>query len=94
LTGGRRSAATWEAGGRSAAPDSIGSVRLALVLALVAGAVRPVLARGGGGPRVWTMTLNYCREMVVNKGITDVTRFQQEVSKCVANPVTHPPAYN
>jgi hypothetical protein len=40
------------------------------------------------------MTLNYCREMVVNKGITDVRRFQQEVSKCVANPVTHPPAYN
>ena len=92
MTGGRRSAATW-AGGRSAAPDSIGSVRLALVLALVAGAVRTVLARGGGGPPVWTMTLNYCREMVVNKGITDVTRFQQEVSKCVANPVTYPPAY-
>jgi hypothetical protein len=89
LTGGRRSAATWEAGGRSAAPDSIGSVRLALVLALVAGAVQPVLARGGGGLPVWTMTLNYCREMVVNKGISDVTRFQQEVS----NPVTYPPAY-
>ena len=43
---------------------------------------------------MWTMTLNYCREMVVNKGITDVTRFQQEVSKCVANPVTYPSAYN
>ena len=42
---------------------------------------------------MWTMTLNYCREMVVNKGITDVTRFQQEVSKCVANPVTYPPSY-
>jgi hypothetical protein len=68
-------------------------MRLALVLVLVAGAVQPVLARGGGGPPVWTMTLNYCREMVVNKGITDITRFQQEVAKCVANPVTYPPTF-
>jgi hypothetical protein len=52
-----------------------------------------ILARRGGGPSVWTMTLNYCRKMVANKGISDVTRFQQEVSKCVANPVTYPPAY-
>ena len=42
---------------------------------------------------MWTMTLNYCREMVVNKGIADVTQFQQEVSKCVANPVTYPSVY-
>jgi hypothetical protein len=40
------------------------------------------------------MTLNYCRETVYNKGITDVTRFEEEVKKCVANPVTYPPAYN
>jgi hypothetical protein len=39
------------------------------------------------------MTLNYCRKMVANKGISDVTRFQQEVSKYVASPVTYPPAY-
>jgi hypothetical protein len=39
----------------------------------------------------WTMTLNYCRETVANKGITDVTRFEQEVKKCFANPVTYPP---
>ena len=39
------------------------------------------------------MTLNYCRETVANKGITDVTRFEQEVKKCFANPVTYPPAY-
>jgi hypothetical protein len=30
--------------------------------------------------------------MVVNKGITDVGRFDQEVKKCAANPVTYPPA--
>ena len=36
------------------------------------------------------MTLNYCRETVTNKGITDVTRFEQEVKKCFANPVTYP----
>jgi hypothetical protein len=67
--------------------------RLVLVCSLASAAVQPASARGGGGPPVWTMTLNYCREMVVNKGITDVTRFQQEVAKCVANPVTYPPAY-
>jgi hypothetical protein len=64
-----------------------------LVFAYAAGSAQPALARGGGGPPAWTMTLNYCREMVVNKGITDVTRFEQEVKKCVANPVTYPPAY-
>ena len=40
------------------------------------------------------MTLNYCRETVTNKGITDVTKFEQEVKKCFANPVTYPPAYS
>ncbi|HEX9169943.1 MAG TPA: hypothetical protein VF886_13645 [Roseiarcus sp.] len=40
-----------------------------------------------------SMTKQYCTEMVVNKGITDITRFQQGVAKCVANPVTYPPAY-
>lgn len=39
------------------------------------------------------MTLNYCRETVANKGIADVTRFEQEVKKCFANLVTYPPAY-
>jgi hypothetical protein len=39
------------------------------------------------------MTQNYCREMVVNKGITDIDRFQQEVRRCVANPNAYPPAY-
>jgi hypothetical protein len=55
--------------------------------------VQPVLARGGGGPPVSSMTKQYCTEMVVNKGITDIARFQQEVAKCVANPVTYPPTY-
>jgi hypothetical protein len=65
-----------------------------LVLSIAAASVQPALARGGGGgPSVWTMTLNYCREMVVNKGITDVTRFEQEVKRCVANPVIYPPTY-
>jgi hypothetical protein len=68
-------------------------VRLALALSIVSATVQPVFAHGGGGPPVWTMTLNYCREMVVKKGITDVARFEQEVQKCVANPVTYPPAY-
>ena len=68
-------------------------MRLALVSATFADAVSPALARAGGGPSGWTMTLNYCRETVANKDITDVTRFEQEVEKCFANPVTYPPAY-
>lgn len=40
-----------------------------------------------------SMTKQYCTEMVVNKGITDIARFQQEVAKCVANSVTYPPTY-
>jgi hypothetical protein len=71
----------------------VGALRLAVALSFAAAGVHPAHARGGGGPPVWTMTLNYCREMVVNKGITDVTRFNQEVAKCVANPVTYPPGY-
>ena len=65
-----------------------------LATVLVASSVPgPVLAMGGGGPPVSSMTQNYCREMVVNKGITDVARFEAEVRKCVADPVTYPPAY-
>ena len=64
-----------------------------LVFAAAAGAAQPALARGGGGPPGWAMTLNYCRETVTNKGIADVTRFEQEVRKCVDDPVTYPPAY-
>jgi hypothetical protein len=29
------------------------------------------------------------RAMVVNKGITDVTRFEQEMKKRMADPITH-----
>jgi hypothetical protein len=74
-------------------PILVSAVRLMLAFAIGAGTVSPALARGGGGPPGWTMTLNYCRETVANKGITDVTRFEQEVKRCFANPVTYPPAY-
>ncbi len=69
------------------------SLAIILVASSVAGSVRPALAGGGGGPPVSSMTQNYCRETVVNKGITDVARFEAEVRKCVADPVTYPPAY-
>jgi hypothetical protein len=75
------------------APNLAIAARLMLVLVFAAGDVQPTFARGGGGPPGWTMTLNYCRETVTNKGITDVTKFEQEVKKCFANPVTYPPAY-
>ena len=77
---------------RRGRPRSRGAARLRLVFTFTAGGVQPALARGGGGPG-WTMTLNYCREMVTNKGITGATKFEQEVKKCFANPVTYPPAY-
>jgi hypothetical protein len=38
------------------------------------------------------MALSYCRQTVYNKSVTDVARFDEEVKKCLANPVTHPPA--
>jgi hypothetical protein len=58
----------------------VSTARLMLVFAFAGGA-QPALARGGGGPPAWTMTVNYCRETVANKGITDVTKFEQEVKK-------------
>jgi hypothetical protein len=64
-----------------------------LAFAIVAGAPEAALSRGGGGPPGWTMTLNYCRETVANKGISAVAKFEQEVKRCFANPVTYPPAY-
>jgi hypothetical protein len=75
------------------ASNLVGAVRLMLVFAIAAGGAQPAFARGGGGPPGWTMTLNYCRETVTNKGVTDVTKFKQEVKTCFANPVTYPPAY-
>ena len=67
--------------------------RVALGCFIAAATIQPAFARGGGGPPVSLMTRQYCTEMVVNKGIADITRFQQEVAKCVADPVTYPPAY-
>jgi hypothetical protein len=67
---------------------------LLLGLSMASASLQPAFARGGGGPPVWTMTLNYCREMVTNKGITNVARFEEEVKRCVANPITYPPAYS
>jgi hypothetical protein len=74
--------------------NGVGALRLTLVFAFAAGADGLAHARGGGGPPGWTMTLSYCRETVANKGITDVTKFEQEVKRCFANPVTYPPAYS
>ena len=64
-----------------------------LAFSIVAASVHPVFARGGAGPPVSMMTENYCRETVYNRGITDVTMFEEEVKKCVANPVTYPTSY-
>jgi hypothetical protein len=72
----------------------IGSLRIVCAAPAVAASVQPAYAMGGGGPPVWTMTLNYCRETVANKGITDVAQFEAEVKKCRANPVTDSPAYD
>jgi hypothetical protein len=73
--------------------NSVKGLAVCLVASIAAGSVRAVFAMGGGGPPVSSMTQNYCRETVANKGITDVTRFEAEVRKCVANPVTYPPEY-
>jgi hypothetical protein len=67
---------------------------LSLCSAFIAAGVEPANAMGGAGPPAWTMTLNYCRQTVANKGITDVDKFEAEVKKCFANPITYPPAYS
>jgi hypothetical protein len=74
-------------------PNSVVGLRTVLAFAIAAAGLQPALARGGGGPPVSLMTRQYCTEMVVNKGITEIERFQQEVRKCVANPVIYPPTY-
>jgi hypothetical protein len=75
------------------ASNLVSPVRLVFVVAIAAEGAQPAFARGGGGPPGWTMTLSYCRETVTNKGITDPTKFEQEVKTCFANPVIYPPAY-
>ncbi|MGO9419924.1 hypothetical protein [Roseiarcus sp.] len=69
-------------------------LRIVYVVLIVAAGALPAHAMGGGGPPAWTMTLNYCRQTVANKGITDVTKFDEEVKKCFADPVSYPPAYS
>jgi hypothetical protein len=71
---------------------STGTKRL-LVAFSIAGSVQPVLAGGGGDVGGHTMTYQYCTEQVVNTGITDVTKFNAEVQRCLAKPVTCPPAF-
>jgi hypothetical protein len=69
----------------------IGSKRLLVVFSIVAGSVWPVLAGGGGDIGGQEMTYQYCTEQVVKTGVLDVTKFNVEVQKCIANPVTYPP---
>ena len=68
-------------------------LRRLLGFLIVAGSAEPALAMGGAGPPSAAMTRQYCTEQVVNKGITEVMRFEQELRKCIANPVTYPPTY-
>jgi hypothetical protein len=35
------------------------------------------------------MTANWCREQIVNEGITDPTKFGVEMKKCRADPTTY-----
>ena len=66
--------------------------RIFLGVTIAAAGAESVLAMGGGGPPVSSMTANYCRETVYNRGITGADRFEAEVRKCIANPVTYPTA--
>ena len=66
-------------------------LRLLLGFSFVAGSVQPALAVG---PPVSSMTKQYCTETVVRRGFSgQITRFQQEVQKCLDNPVTYPTGY-
>jgi len=50
---------------------------------IAAGSVQPAVAFRG------PTTGKYCTDLVVNKGITDVTQFKAEVKKCKADPTTY-----
>jgi hypothetical protein len=69
-------------------------VRTVWAVSIVAAGVQPVHAMGGSATPSWTMALDYCREMVTNKGIADVAIFEAEVKKCFADAVHYPPAYS
>ena len=64
--------------GAGRSPSLVGAVRLMFVFAFATEGAQPALARGGGGPPGWTMTLTYCRETVTNKGITDVAKLSRK----------------
>ncbi|MBV9290152.1 MAG: hypothetical protein JO288_20455 [Hyphomicrobiales bacterium] len=66
--------------------------RIFLGLTIAAASAGSALAMGGAGPPLSSMTANYCRERVYNRGITGADRFEAEVRKCIANPVTYPTA--
>jgi hypothetical protein len=50
--------------------SAIAILRIVYVVLIVAAGALPAHAMGGGPP-AWTMTLNYCRQTVANKGVTE-----------------------
>jgi hypothetical protein len=65
------------------ASNPVDAVRLVLVFAFPPGGV--IVQPGGPPPPLAKAgsTLTYCREMVTNKGITDVTRLEHEVKSAL-----------
>lgn len=63
--------------------NSVKYTALLLGFFIAAGSVQPASAFKG------PTTGKYCTELVVKKGITDVTQFKAEVNKCKADPTTY-----
>jgi hypothetical protein len=63
--------------------NSVKHTALLLGFLIAAGSVQSAIAGGAA------MTKKYCTEQVTGKGITDVTKFKDEVKKCRADPTTY-----
>jgi hypothetical protein len=63
--------------------NSVKCTALLLAFLIPAVSVQPAIAAKG------VSTKAYCRELVVKKGITDVTQFNAEVQKCYLDPTTY-----
>jgi hypothetical protein len=62
---------------------SVKSTAVLLGALIAIGSVQPASAFRG------PTTKKYCTELVVNKGIIDVTQFNAEVKKCTSNPIVY-----
>ena len=63
--------------------------RKLLIAALSISVTAAGVQSGQAGLNGHGMTKNWCREQVINKGITDTAKFKIEMKKCLDDPTTY-----